>query len=66
MWWPSEGKNDDLFRPFEKRGADRSGLGLGLAMCRWGADVNGGSVTARNLPDHGCVFTVDLPRLGLH
>ncbi|MEQ1757305.1 MAG: HAMP domain-containing sensor histidine kinase [Vicinamibacterales bacterium] len=61
-----EGKNDDLFRPFEKRGADRSGLGLGLAMCRWGADVNGGSVTARNLPDHGCVFTVDLPRLGLH
>jgi signal transduction histidine kinase len=47
---------------FEQRSADRTGLGLGLAFCRWGADANGGRLYARNLPDKGCVFTVDLPR----
>lgn len=58
-----DGTIDDLFRPFEQRSADRSGLGLGLAMCRWGTEVNGGRISARNLPDHGCVFTVGLPRV---
>jgi signal transduction histidine kinase len=57
-----EGKIDDLFRPFEQRSVDRTGLGLGLAMCRWGAGVNGGHISARNLDHQGCVFTVDLPR----
>jgi len=47
---------------FEQRGADRTGLGLGLAFCRWGADANGGRLYTRNLPEKGCVFTVDLPR----
>jgi len=58
-----DGSVDDLFRPFEQRGADRSGVGLGLAFSRWGAEANGGRVYARNLPGRGCVFTVDLPRL---
>src|SRR4029450_10521825 len=31
-----------LFRPFEQRGADRSGLGLGLAYSRWGVEANRG------------------------
>lgn len=53
---------DDLFRPFEQRSADRTGLGLGLAMCRWGTEVNGGLISG-NLPEHGCVFTVALPRV---
>jgi signal transduction histidine kinase len=57
-----DGKIDELFRPFEQRSADRTGLGLGLAMCRLGAEVNGGFVSVRDLPGHGCVFTVDLPR----
>jgi signal transduction histidine kinase len=56
------GNVNELFRPFEQRGADRSGLGLGLAFCRWGADANNGRIYARNLPDKGCVFTIDLPR----
>ncbi len=54
---------DELFRPFEQRSADRTGLGLGLAFSRWGAEANSGRISARNLPDEGCVFTVDLPRL---
>lgn len=56
------GTIDDLFRPFEQRSSDRTGLGLGLAMCRWGTEINGGLISARNLPEHGCVFTVALPR----
>jgi signal transduction histidine kinase len=52
-----------LFRPFEQRGADRTGVGLGLAFSRWGVEANHGRIYARNLPDRGCVFTVDLPRL---
>lgn len=58
-----DGTSDGLFRPFEQRSANRTGLGLGLAMCRWGAEVNGGVISARNLPEHGCVFTVGLPRV---
>ena len=53
----------DLFRPFEQRGADRSGLGLGLAFSRWAVEANHGRIYARNLAGRGCVFTVDLPRV---
>jgi signal transduction histidine kinase len=57
------GDVNDLFRPFEQRGANRTGLGLGLAFSRWGAEANHGRIYARNLPGLGCVFTVDLPRI---
>ena len=59
---PEGGDLRGLFRPFEQRGADRTGMGLGLAFCRWGAEANNGRLYARNLPGEGCVFTVDLPR----
>jgi signal transduction histidine kinase len=58
-----EGNIEALFHPFEQRSADRTGLGLGLAMSRWGTEINNGRLSARNRPDHGCVFTIDLPRL---
>jgi len=54
---------DELFRPFEQHGADRTGLGLGLAFSRWGVEQNNGRIYVRNLPKQGCVFTVDLPRV---
>jgi signal transduction histidine kinase len=56
------GKEHGLFHPFEQRGADRTGLGLGLEICDRGARVNDGEIHVRNLPGTGCVFTVDLPR----
>jgi signal transduction histidine kinase len=56
------GKTEDLFRPFEQRGADRSGIGLGLSICAKAAAAAGGSVRARDLPGVGCAFTLDLPR----
>jgi signal transduction histidine kinase len=59
---PGDGDPKELFRPFEQRAADRSGLGIGLAFSRWGAEANGGRLSARNLPNKGCVFIVDLPR----
>jgi signal transduction histidine kinase len=58
-----EGHIDELFRPFEQRSADRTGMGLGLAFSRWGVEANNGRISARNLADTGCVFTVDLPRV---
>ena len=59
----ADGNAEALFQPFERRSADRTGLGLGLAFSRWGAEVNGGRISTRNLPGHGCVFGVDLPRV---
>jgi signal transduction histidine kinase len=56
------GKTETLFLPFEQRGADRSGLGLGLSICLKAAKANGGELNVRNLPGKGCIFTLDLPR----
>ncbi len=62
---PCGDANDELFRPFEQRGADRSGLGLGLAFSRWAVEANDGRIYARSLPNKGCVFTIDLPRVAV-
>jgi hypothetical protein len=59
---PVSGPEKELSPSFERRAGDRSGLGIGLAFSRWGAEANGGRLYARNLPDEGCIFTVDLPR----
>jgi signal transduction histidine kinase len=59
------GNVHELFRPFEQRGADRTGLGLGLAFSRWGVEQNNGRISARNFGEKGCVFTVDLPRISV-
>ena len=57
------GKAGDLFRPFEQRGGDRTGLGLGLSITRKSIEADGGTVRVRDMPGTGCVFTIDLPRL---
>ncbi len=54
----------DLFHPFEQRGDDRTGLGLGLAISRRGAEASGGKIHVRDIPGKGCAFTLDLPRAG--
>jgi signal transduction histidine kinase len=56
------GAVEDLFRPYSQRGVDRSGLGLGLSICRRNVRASGGEIHVRDLPGKGCVFTVDLPR----
>lgn len=57
------GNPDELFQPFEQRGGNRSGLGLGLAFTRTALEAIGGIVSVRNIPLTGCVFSVDLPSL---
>jgi signal transduction histidine kinase len=57
-----EGKAEEMFRPFEQLGAERTGLGLGLPISRRGVEANGGKLYVRNRPGTGCVFTIDLPR----
>ncbi len=60
----SDGKVEELFRPFEQKGSDRTGLGLGLSISRRAVLANDGNLTVRNVPGTGCVFTIDLPRSG--
>lgn len=57
-----EGNPDDLFGAFEQRGTDRSGMGLGLAFSRRAIEASNGRIYARDVPGHGCVFTIELPR----
>ena len=56
------GDHERLFLPFAQGGGDTSGLGLGLAICRRSVEANNGSLSVRNVPGSGCVFTIDLPR----
>jgi signal transduction histidine kinase len=52
----------DLFQPFgERRGSDRSGLGLGLSIARKAVRAHGGEIVIRNAPGVGCTFCMDLP-----
>src|SRR5689334_19859087 len=49
------GDGNELFRPFEQRSADRTGIGLGLAFSRWGAEANEGRIyRATCLGDDAC------------
>jgi signal transduction histidine kinase len=59
------GSAEQLFLPFEQSGRNRSGLGLGLAICRRSVEASNGIVRVRDVPGSGCVFTIDLPRRAL-
>ena len=56
------GAAEQMFQPFAQNGADRSGLGLGLSICRKSVEANQGVLRVRDLPGAGCVFVIDLPR----
>lgn len=58
------GTAEELFRPFEQRSANRTGIGLGLSISRRAVEANDGKLDVRNLTGRGCVFTIDLPRSG--
>jgi signal transduction histidine kinase len=56
------GDVEKMFLPFTQSGADRSGLGLGLSISRRSVEANNGTLSVRDIPTAGCVFTIDLPR----
>jgi signal transduction histidine kinase len=52
----------EMFQAFgERRGTDRSGLGLGLFIARPAVRAHGGDITVRNMPGRGCIFAIDVP-----
>jgi hypothetical protein len=55
------GMADGILRPYEQRGTDRAGLGLGLVISRQAIEAEGGKLSVRDIPGRGCVFIVDLP-----
>jgi two-component system phosphate regulon sensor histidine kinase PhoR len=62
---------NDLTRIFERfyrvdksrtrEGKDPGGTGLGLSIARHLVELHGGRLTAANRPEHGAIFTVELP-----
>ena len=54
------GDPEHLFHPFSQGGDDKSGIGLGLAICRRSVEANHGTLNVRDMPGTGCVFTIDL------
>lgn len=55
------GSVERMFEPFSQRRDETAGLGLGLSIARQSVQADGGTLSARNLPGIGCVFTMDLP-----
>ena len=59
-----DGERDKLFKDFGRLSAQPTGgeksTGLGLAICRKIVEAHGGTITAENLPTHGCEFRVFL------
>ncbi|HEX5765114.1 MAG TPA: HAMP domain-containing sensor histidine kinase, partial [Woeseiaceae bacterium] len=55
------GDVEEMFRPFTQNGHDKSGVGLGLVICRRSVEANGGTLRVRDVPGSGCVFTIELP-----
>lgn len=59
------GDVETMFQPYTQSGANKTGLGLGLSISRRSVEANGGTLTVRDVPGSGCVFTIDLPRHSL-
>ncbi len=56
------GDPETMFEPFSRTASDRSGLGLGLSISRRSVAANHGTLTVRDIPGTGCVFSIELPR----
>jgi signal transduction histidine kinase len=59
------GAADNMNLPFKQNGNDKSGLGLGLTICRHSVEANNGVLRVRDVPGSGCVFTIELAPHGL-
>ncbi|MNU09063.1 Sensor histidine kinase TmoS [compost metagenome] len=51
-----------MFIPFRQNHDNRAGLGLGLSIARQSIEADHGTLTVRDVPGSGCVFTISLPR----
>lgn len=55
------GGAERMFSPFNQRGADKSGLGIGLTIARQSVEADSGVLSVCDVPGTGCVFTISLP-----
>lgn len=58
-----EGEEEEIFTKFYRsaRAGTTSGAGLGLAICRSIIQAHGGTISARNNPGGGAIFSIRLP-----
>ena len=56
------GSAERMFKPFMQHGDNKSGLGLGLSIARQSIEADAGTLSVRDVPGIGCVFTIALPR----
>ncbi|QNK71982.1 HAMP domain-containing histidine kinase [Variovorax sp. PAMC28562] len=54
-----------MFVPFKPNEDSRAGLGLGLSIARQSIEADHGTLTVRDVPGSGCIFTISLPRYSL-
>jgi signal transduction histidine kinase len=45
----------------QRRGMERTGLGLGLSIARKAVRAHQGDIRTRDIPGKGCVFVIDVP-----
>lgn len=55
-------KISSLFEPFTKADVDRSGLGLGLNITKQAVHLSQGTISVKNKPGTGCIFSLDIPQ----
>ncbi|MEO7391744.1 MAG: HAMP domain-containing sensor histidine kinase [Ramlibacter sp.] len=52
-----------MFQRFSQRKpGEKSGLGLGLSIARKSVEADGGTLTVKDVPGTGCIFTISLPQ----
>jgi signal transduction histidine kinase len=57
-----QGVASKLFLPFTDVHRTKPGLGLGLSIARASVEADGGTLSVQDMPGHGCIFTISLPR----
>ncbi len=60
-----KGDPETMFLSFSQLDVNKTGLGLGLSISRRSVEANNGTLSARDVPGSGCVFTIDVPRHSL-
>ncbi|ATQ75059.1 histidine kinase [Massilia violaceinigra] len=56
------GVEETMFLPYSQRNGSRTGAGLGLAISMQSIRANDGTLSVRDVPGTGCIFTISLPR----
>lgn len=56
----THGAAENMFGRFTQLDADKTGMGLGLSIARRNVEAAGGTLSVRDVPGTGCVFTMRL------